>query len=104
MKTSKHTATIDSASTERAESGQSKSARHLSTRKTITPISSLTITQAESQIEGCAKCDTSSDVAFGAMLKYFGADRSAENHSMERSAECPNCQSALTEQTLVSWD
>lgn len=69
-----------------------------------TTVSNAVLQRAENQIEGCAGCDTASDVPFGAMLRCFVTDRSAETYVFERSAKCPNCGSTLTVSTLVSWD
>lgn len=87
------------------------SVRHLSTEvdatasgRTVVAVTEAILVAAEVQIDGCARCDTSSDVAFGSMLRCFLTDRSSGSLAMERSAKCPNCSTELTEQSLVSWD
>ena len=80
------------------------SVRHLPAGNGATPVSDAVLKQAESQIEGCGRCDTSSDVSFGAMLKFFVRDRQVESLALKRPPKCPNCDAVLSVTSLVSWD
>ena len=86
------------------------SVRHFSTAveardgDSTVAVSEAILAEAEVQIDGCARCDTSSDVAFGAMLRCFLTDRTSGSLTLERNGKCPHCSTALTEQSLVSWD
>ena len=82
------------------------SVRHLSPQVSsgATRVSEAVLSAAENQIEGCAECDTSSDVTFLAMVRCLGADRTAGTLALDRAAKCPNCGAALTGQSLVCWD
>jgi hypothetical protein len=81
-----------------------KTVRRLQESDVVSPVSDGVLRKAESEIEGCERCDTASDVSFGAVLKCFLADRPGGHLSLERSPVCPKCQSKLTEDSLVSWD